>query len=351
MRSSPVLSTTPERDITADELLGTWPFVHRILGTIDAVASSRATVLITGESGTGKELVARAIHLRGIRHSGPFRAINCAALPEQLFESELFGYEAGAFTGAIRQKPGLFEQANGGTLLLDEITEMSPALQAKMLRVLQEREVQRLGSLVAMPIDVRVVATTNRHLSDEIDAGHFRKDLYYRLNVVPIQVPPLRERRLDIPLLVGHFLASCNRDHGRQITGVSQAAMRLLEKYSWPGNVRELENFMTRAVMVASGPILGPDDFPADLIEGAAQPGYNQVPVGRTIQDVVRELIVATLEAEGHNQTRAADRLGISTRTLRNKLYEYGIKVHGDNSMSHMVDRVRAMMADNGQAA
>lgn len=351
MKSSPVLSNTPERDITTDELLETWPFVHRMLVTIDAVASSRATVLITGESGTGKELVARAIHLRGIRRDGPFRAINCAALPEQLFESELFGYEAGAFTGAVRQKPGLFEQANGGTLLLDEITEMSPTLQAKMLRVLQEREVQRLGSLVAMPIDVRVVATTNRHLPEEIDAGHFRKDLFYRLNVVPLHVPPLRERRQDIPLLVAHFLSECNRDHGRRITGVSQAAMRLLEKYSWPGNVRELENFMTRAVMVASGQTLGPDDFPGELIEGVSQHGNHHVPVGRTIQDVVRELIVATLEAEGHNQTRTADRLGISTRTLRNKLYEYGIKVHGENSMSQMVERVRALMTDNGQAA
>lgn len=351
MQSSPVLSSTPERDITADELFGTWPFVHRILGTIDAVASSRATVLITGESGTGKELVARALHVRGNRRHGPFKAINCAALPEQLFESELFGYEAGAFTGAIRQKPGLFEQANGGTLLLDEITEMSPSLQAKMLRVLQAREVQRLGSLVAMPIDVRVVATTNRHLPDEIDAGHFRKDLFYRLNVVPIQVPPLRERRNDIPLLVSHFLAENNRDHGSRITGVSLAAMRLLEKYSWPGNVRELENFMTRAVMVATGPTLGPDDFPAELIDGAPLPGNHHIPVGRRIQDVVRELIIATLEAEDHNQTRAADRLGISTRTLRNKLYEYGIKVQGENSMPQMVERVRALMAGNGEAA
>jgi transcriptional regulator with PAS, ATPase and Fis domain len=351
MKSSPVLSGTPEQDFKADDVLETWPFVHRILGTIDAVASSRATVLITGESGTGKELVARAIHLRGMRRSGPFKAINCAALPEQLFESELFGYEAGAFTGAIRQKPGLFEQANGGTLLLDEITEMSPSLQAKMLRVLQEREVQRLGSLVAMPIDVRVIATSNRHLPEEIDAGHFRKDLFYRLNVVPIHVPPLRERRQDIPLLVARFLSDCNRDNGRRVNGVSPAAMRLLEKYSWPGNVRELENFMTRAVVVADGPVLGPDDFPGELIDGAGRPGDHPVTVGRTIQEVVRELIVATLEAEGHNQTKAADRLGISTRTLRNKLYEYGIKIPGENSMSQMVERVRVLMANDGKAA
>lgn len=334
-----------------DPVLTAWPFIQRVLNIIDAVASSRAPVLITGESGTGKEMVARAIHLRGTRRDGPFRAINCAALPEQLFESELFGHEAGAFTGAHRQKPGLFELAHRGSLLLDEVTEMTPAVQAKMLRVLQEREVQRLGSLITQPVDVRVIATTNRQLMDEISAGTFRKDLFYRLNVVTIHIPPLRERRQDIPYLVEHFLAQSNRDNGKSIAGITPAAMRLLMRYSWPGNARELENFITRAVMVARSSVLGPDDFPQELIEDCWARSKSAVPVGQTIQATVRQLIIATFEAEGHNQTRTADRLGISTRTLRNKLYEYGVKVPGENSMPHMSEELPAAAAADGQAA
>lgn len=348
--SSPVLGEAAKGRFTTNRLAGSWPFIHRLLSVIDAVAGSRATVLISGESGTGKEVVAQAIHYRGARCGGPFKAINCAALPEQLFESELFGHERGAYTGAVKQKPGLFELANGGTLLLDEITEMSPSLQAKMLRVLQEREVQRLGSLITLPIDVRIVATTNRHLPDEIDTGAFRKDLFYRLNVVPIHIPPLRERRQDIPLLVEHFIAKYNAEASRHIAGVSPAAMKLLERYCWPGNVREMENFLSRAMMVSEGRMLGPDDFPPELVSGGAPSVSMRVPVGHTIQEVVRELVLATLEAEGNNQTRTADRLGICTRTLRNKLYEYGIKIPGENSMGHMVDRVRALIADQEPA-
>lgn len=349
--SSPGVPESATGRLGTTHLAGSWPFIHRLMTMIDVVASSRATVMITGESGTGKDLVAQAIHQRGPRRDGPFRAINCAAVPEPLFESELFGYEKGAFTGAVKQRPGLFEQAHGGTLLLDEITEISPPLQAKLLRVLQEREVQRLGSLVAMPIDVRIIATTNRHLPDEVDAGGFRKDLYYRLNVVPIHISPLRERPQDIPFLVDHFIALHNAEGKRRITSVSDAAMRLLERYPWPGNVRELENFVTRAVVVADGPILEPGDFPPDLTACGQLNSTMRLAVGRTIHDVVHDLVLATLEAEGHNQTRAADRLGISTRTLRNKLYEYGIKIPGEHSLSHNTVRPRALVATSDEAA
>jgi transcriptional regulator with PAS, ATPase and Fis domain len=331
MYAQPVPATAAV-PLAFDHLLATWPFIHRVLGTIDAVANTRATVLITGESGTGKELVARMINIRGNRRAGPFRAINCAALPEHLFESELFGHEKGAFTGAIRQKPGLFELAHGGTLLLDEISEMPASLQAKLLRALQEREVQRVGSLLPSPVDVHVIATTNRNLPAEIESGRFRKDLYYRLNVVPIHLPPLRERPDDIPCLARHFAEEACRQTGRPSLSISPEAMRLLRRYSWPGNARELENVIARAVIVSDDDVVTVDDLPPELVSGEAPYPTPPVRSGRTIEEVVRELILATLDAEGNNQTRTAHRLGISTRTLRNKLYEYGVKVHHDST-------------------
>jgi DNA-binding NtrC family response regulator len=323
------------------ELIGASAAMQKVFNLIDAVAGSRATVLITGESGTGKELVARAIHFRGSRGNGPFKAINCAALPETLFESELFGHEKGAFTGALRQKRGLFELCDGGTLLLDEISEMTTALQAKLLRVLQEREIQRLGSDRALPVDVRVIATTNRHLPTEVANGNFREDLFYRLNVVVIDLPPLRERQGDIPPLVEHFLRRFNQENSRSVKRVSDAAMRLLESYRWPGNVRELENYLERAVVTASSDVLTPEDFPRELATGGPKPRSNPVGVGTTIHDMEKWLILATLEAEGNNQTRAADRLGISSRTLRNKLYEYGLKTPGGNGQEAVEPRTR----------
>ncbi|HWO56811.1 MAG TPA: sigma-54 dependent transcriptional regulator [bacterium] len=328
-RTVPATAAAP---LSFDHLLATWPFIHRVLGTIDAVASTRATVLITGESGTGKELVARMIHFRGNRRTGPFRAINCAALPEHLFESELFGHEKGAFTGAIRQKPGLFELAHGGTLLLDEISEMPASLQAKLLRVLQEREVQRVGSLLPSPVDVHVIATTNRDLPREIGSGRFRKDLFYRLNVVPIHLPPLRERMEDIPSLARHFIEEACRETGRTPVSICPEAMRLLQRYGWPGNVRELENVIARAVIVSDDDVVTVEDLPPELVHGEAPYPTPTVRSGRTIEEVVRELILVTLDAEGHNQTRTAHRLGISTRTLRNKLHEYGVKAHHDST-------------------
>ncbi len=314
------------RRFAADQLIGQSAQMKRVFEMIDAVTSSRATVLITGESGTGKELVARAIHFRGPRREGAFEAINCAALPETLFESELFGHEKGAFTNAIRQRKGLFESASGGTLLLDEISEIPPALQAKLLRVLQEREIQRLGSDKRVPVDVRVIATTNRHIPTEIAAGNFREDLFYRINVVNIDLPPLRDRPADIPSLTEHFLRRYCMENGRPLRRVSEAVLRLFEQYTWPGNIRELENFIERAVVVASGELLTPDDFPRELVRGGPRPKTNTVEPGMSIHEMEKHLILATLEAEGNNQTKAADRLGISSRTLRNKLHEYGLR-------------------------
>jgi len=314
------------RKFAADQLIGQSSPMKRVFELIEAVTRSRATVLITGESGTGKELAARAIHYRSPRREGPFEAINCAALPESLFESELFGHEKGAFTNAIRQRRGLFEASDGGTLLLDEISEIPPTLQAKLLRVLQEREVQRLGSEKKIPVDVRVIATTNRHLPTEIAEGNFREDLFYRINVVTIDLPPLRERPQDIAALVEHFIRRYNLENGRQVKRVSDATLRLFEQYSWPGNVRELENFIERAVVIASDDVLTPDDFPRELITGGPRPKSATIEAGLSIHEMEKQLILATLETEGGNQTKAADRLGISSRTLRNKLHEYGLK-------------------------
>jgi transcriptional regulator with PAS, ATPase and Fis domain len=226
----------------------------------------------------------------------------------------------------MRQKRGLFELCEGGTLLLDEISEIPIASQAKLLRVLQEREIHRIGSDRPLTIDVRVVAATNRHLPTEVANGNFREDLFYRLNVVVIDLPPLRERRGDIAPLVEHFIRRFNEENGRLIKRVSDAAMRLLEQYHWPGNIRELENYIERAVVTASGEVLSPDDFPRELTTGGPKPRTNSVGVGTTIHDMEKWLILATLEAEGNNQTKSADKLGISSRTLRNKLYEYGLK-------------------------
>jgi DNA-binding NtrC family response regulator len=321
-----MLREAVNRRFAADQLVGQSAPMKRVFEMIDAVARSRAAVLITGESGTGKELVARAIHYRGPRREGPFEAINCAALPETLFESELFGHEKGAFTNAVRQRRGLFESADGGTLLLDEISEIPPALQAKLLRVLQEREVQRLGSDRKIPIDVRVITTTNRHLPSEIEAGNFRDDLFYRINVVTIDLPPLRDRTPDIPALVEHFIRRYNLENARQVKRVSDGALRLFEQYPWPGNVRELENFIERAIVTASGDVLTPDDFPRELLTGGPRKQSAGIEPGLSIREMEKQLILTTLESEGGNQTRAADRLGISSRTLRNKLHEYGLK-------------------------
>jgi len=309
-----------------DNIVGKSPQMQKIFELVETVADTKATVLITGESGTGKELIAKAIHYNSPRREGPFIRINCAALPEGLVESELFGHEKGSFTGAIRQSRGRFELADRGVLLLDEISEISLHLQGKLLRVLQEREFERVGSGIPIQVDVRIIATSNRDLNRLIEQGKFREDLFYRLNVVPIHIPPLRERKEDIPALAQHFLKKYNLENNRQIKGISQKVYEMFLEYFWPGNVRELENYIERAVVTAKGKILTPRDFPKELALGRINLPSEEIEVGSTIYEAERKLILKTLKAQGGNRTKAAEILGISTRTLRNKLHEYGLK-------------------------
>ena len=303
------------------------PGMVRLLSTLESVATSQATVLINGESGTGKELLARFIHSRSPRAHRPFIAVNCAALPDGLLESELFGHERGAFTGALIRKIGKFEMAHTGTLLLDEISEMNLNLQAKMLRVLQEREVDRVGGRDPVPVNIRVIATTNRTLYREVEQGRFREDLYYRLNVFPITMPPLRERVVDIPFLARHFAALSASRNGLAQPVLSEGALSHLQRLPWKGNVRELENVMERAVLLAGhGPILT-EHCSVEVRDGAAPavaiaPTALQLANG-SLWEMERELIFKTLGRVKENRTHAAKELGISIRTLRNKLREY----------------------------
>jgi DNA-binding NtrC family response regulator len=312
------------------ELQRRWQFVGSgsemgaVKELIDSVAESRSTVLITGESGTGKELAARAIHFKSRRSGGPFVKINCAALPEGLIESELFGHEKGAFTGAIKQKKGMFENASGGTLLLDEIGEMPKTAQAKLLRVLQEREVHKVGGDAPVEVDVRVIATTNRSLEKEIEAGNFREDLYYRLNVISMQLPPLRDRPGDIPELVLFFIKKFNNENGFSVSGTDEEGMRLLQQHTWPGNVRELENAIERAVVLTRTGSIKRELFNFGQHYGTRSKADNgTLEAGITVAEAEKRLIYRTLESCGHNRTKAADLLGISIRTLRNKINEY----------------------------
>ena len=314
------------------EIIGDSEALSRIMETVQVVAPTRATVLFQGESGTGKELLARTVHNLSDRAQGPFISINCAALPENLVESTLFGHEKGAFTGAVKQVKGAFERANGGTLLLDEVSEMRLDLQAKLLRVLQEQEFERVGGTAPINVDVRIVATTNRDLAEFSQAGEFREDLYYRLTVVPILVPPLRDRLEDIPLLVQHFARRTAADVGRTVTGIKPEVIDVLKKYEWPGNIRELAHAVERAVILSPSEVLGPEAF--DPVRFGLAPGANQGPMGGSgtsnggaaavetlnLGDMEKVLIERALEATENNRTKAADLLGISVRTLRNKL-------------------------------
>ncbi|WP_282571775.1 sigma-54 dependent transcriptional regulator [Roseomonas acroporae] len=327
-------SGEPEGPICRD------PAMVGLLDRATQIARSEASVLITGESGTGKEVLAHHLHRHSRRARGPFVALNCAALPESLLESELFGHEKGAFSGAVAQRKGRFEQAQGGTLLLDEIGEMDLRLQAKLLRAIQEREIDRLGGNAPVRVDVRILAATNRDLAAEARAGRFREDLYFRLNVVPLRIPPLRERRGDILPLAEHFAARFADANGLPRRPLSAPAAAALLAHPWPGNVRELENALHRAVLLASGDVIGAEAVelsPTAAPAPAAQPG-DHVPagplpvpaaggvaalVGRRVEEVERDLILETLTHCLGNRTRAAEILGISIRTLRNKLHEY----------------------------
>jgi DNA-binding NtrC family response regulator len=301
--------------------------MQEVLALVTRIAPSDATVLVRGESGTGKELVARAIHFNSLRANGPLVTLNCAALPEQLLESELFGHEKGAFTGAVAQRKGRFETADEGSIFLDEIGDLSPALQVKLLRVLQERQFERLGSSRTLTVDVRVIAATNKDLESAMRAGTFREDLYYRLNVVTIQIPPLRDRREDIPLLLDHFLRKFAEKNRRNVTGLTAAARDALLKYEYPGNVRELENIAERAVLLCRGQVIDLEDLPATVRPGqrsAADPLPKDLP--DVLAEIERQAIQSALERTGGIQTQAAEALGISERVLRYKMKKYGLE-------------------------
>jgi two-component system response regulator FlrC len=306
------------------------PKMGEVLKLADQVAPSEASLLIVGESGTGKELMARYIHRKSRRAKGVFVAVNCAAIPENLLESELFGYEKGAFTGAVARRIGKFEEANGGTLLLDEISEMDIRLQAKLLRAIQERVIDRLGGREPVKIDVRILATSNRDMEDEVKKGTFREDLFYRLNVMTLTLPPLRERPQDIEALAKHFASKYAESNGIQFRPLSKEALARLKQNSWRGNVRELENTIHRAVLLASGAEIGPEaviltgspiEMPTSAAASAEAARSNMV--GRTVEAVERDLILDTLSHCFGNRTHAANILGISIRTLRNKLKQY----------------------------
>jgi DNA-binding NtrC family response regulator len=306
-------------------IVGKSKAMKTVFERIQTIADARSTVMITGGSGTGKELVARAIHYSSNRKEGPFIKLNCAALPENLVEAELFGYEKGAFTDAKKTNRGRFELADSGTLLLDEISEMPLNLQSKLLRVIQEREFERIGSSTTISVDVRIIATSNRNLKEYIAEGKFREDLFYRLNVIPIHLCPLRERVEDVPLLVEHFIEKYNRENGKRVEGIDQGALNMLMKYHWPGNVRELENLIERAVVTAGSPTLTEDDFPVDLVLGPIGEDLHGLKVPMKLEEGSKYLILKTLEKFNGNKTKAAEALGITTRTIRNKLAEYNI--------------------------
>ncbi|MBU8934577.1 MAG: sigma-54 dependent transcriptional regulator [candidate division Zixibacteria bacterium] len=306
-------------------IIGKSSAMRDIFDLIRSVASARSTIMISGDSGTGKEMVARAIHYSSDRKDKPFVTLNCAALPENLVETELFGHEKGAFTDAKRTHRGRFELADGGTLLLDEISEMPFNLQSKLLRVIQEREFERVGSTTPISVDVRLIATSNRDLKRHIADGKFREDLFYRLNVIPIHLAPLEERREDINLLVDHFIGKYNRENGRSVKGVDKSALALLMSYHWPGNVRELENLVERAVVTGQSDILTSDDFPTELALGRVADDLPQLKVPMRLEEGSKYLILKTLEKFNGNKTQAAEALGVSSRTIRNKLVEYGL--------------------------
>jgi DNA-binding NtrC family response regulator len=306
-------------------MIGTSAALDRIYGTISQVAPSRASVLITGESGTGKELIANAIHYASDRADGPLVKVNCSSLVETLLESELFGHVKGAFTGAISDKKGRFEAADGGTLFLDEIGDISPNVQVKLLRVLQEHTFERVGSTEPITVDVRVISATNQNLKAKVDAGKFREDLYYRLHVVALNVPPLRERREDIPLLADHFLRKYAAENNKNIKGITREALSYLERYDWPGNIRHLENVIESAVVLAKGDMIVPELLPSEIHHASEQGDSITLRVGIAMSEAEKELIRATLQATGGNKTKAAKTLKIGARTLYRKIEEYGL--------------------------
>ena len=319
-----------EKGVTAEQIVYRSPKMEALINMAGRVAPSRATILIQGESGTGKELLARLIHQLSPRSGRVMLAVNCGALHENLLESELFGHEKGAFTGASARRIGRFEEADGSSLFLDEIGELSAAVQVKLLRFLQEREFQRLGGNQTLRADVRIISATNRDLDARVKAGAFREDLYYRLKVVTIDLPPLRERKEDIPPLIDHFLRKYAKENGKVIKGISSEARDLLIKYDYPGNVRELENILERAVVIGRDEIISVEDLPflEDSLTAAEEGKKAEGLLRGTMEEMERKMIVEAMEKAGDHQTKAAEILGISERMLRYKLKKYGLKSH-----------------------
>jgi DNA-binding NtrC family response regulator len=319
------LRTSQGREFGFDAIVGASPAMHEVKALLARIAASPAsTVLLTGETGTGKDLAAKAIHYNSDRAARPFVNITASALPEQLLESELFGHERGAFTDARQQKRGLVESADGGTVFLDEIGEMTAGLQAKLLRFLEEKTFKRVGGLADIRVDVRVIAATNRNLDEEVRTGKFREDLFYRLQVMPVLLPPLRERRGDIPLLAAFYIDRFNREFKKRVRGLAPAAVKLLEQYAWPGNVRELRNAIERAMLLNDRPLLDPDDF-TTLTRTAAPTQFKLPPEGINLEELERALLVQALERAGGNQTRAAELLGINRDQVRYRIEKFGL--------------------------
>ncbi len=310
------------------DLVGASKPMQDVMRIVEMAAPSSASVLITGETGSGKEIVARTLHKLSPRASGPFVAINCSAIPESLMESEIFGHERGAFTGAAERRVGCFELADGGTLLLDEIGEMPAPTQAKLLRVLEDRKVRRLGSKTETPVDVRVIAATNKDPEQAVASGHMRQDLYFRLNVFHVNLPPLRDHKEDIPLLVDHILRDINAKHGKNVRGIGAEVMDIFMSHTWPGNIRELRNVLERSAIMCEKDLISRANLPGEFGKTAAKSGSDlgslKFPIGTTVEAMERELILQTLAATNNNKTRAAELLGISLKTLHNKLKEYG---------------------------
>ncbi len=326
-RESRRLASQLERGAGFGDFVGTSKMMREVYDLISSIANSDASVIITGESGTGKELAARTIHELSPRSKGPFIAINAAAIPENLMESEMFGHERGAFTGATGVQAGCFELANRGTLFLDEIAEMPLALQPKLLRVLEDQRVRRVGGSQEFQVDVRVLAATNKEPREAVENGKLREDLFYRLNVFTVALPPLRERKSDISLLAQAFIREFNAKHNAQVESCRIEALELLKVYSWPGNVRELRNIMERAVILAKGPWIEPSHLPAYILNSPASESGSKIvlPIGVTAAEAEKELILRTLRLTGNNKAEAARQLGLDVKTIRNKLKAYGI--------------------------
>jgi two-component system response regulator AtoC len=314
------IETGKHEGTTFNKLIGESPALLEIQALVEKIAPTSSTILITGESGTGKEVVARMIHHLSPRAENPFVALNLGGIPETLLESELFGHEKGSFTGAIARKIGMFELASSGTLFLDEIAEIPLHLQVKLLRVLQEREIQRVGGTQSLPIDVRILAATNKNLEEQIQQGLFREDLYYRLNIIKISLPPLRDRKEDIPLLAGHFLSKFSPKIGKSIQGIDQEAVKTLQSYNFPGNVRELENIIERAIIFAKTEMITLHDL--GLASSTSRPYVKK----GTLSEMQKYAIIEALRRWEGNRTRAAEELGINRKTLLNKIKEYGLK-------------------------